>query len=66
MKRYAVISPENTVENIVLWDEVSQWTPPEGHILVNVEEVVCGIGWKHENGVFTNPIATIEEPPVNQ
>lgn len=59
MKRYAVVNQENTVENIILWDEVSQWEPPEGRSLVKVEEAVCDIGWKHENGVFTNP-----NPPV--
>lgn len=62
MKRYAIIDAENTVKNIIIWDEVSTWAPPDNHIMVNVEDVHCDIGWKHENGVFTNPNPPVEEP----
>lgn len=62
MKRYAVIDPEGTVANVIIWDEVSPWEPPEGHSLVNVEEIFCDIGWKHNNGVFTKPEPVTDTP----
>lgn len=61
MKRYAVVNQENKVENIVIWDESSQWAPPEGRFIVKVEEVFCDIGWVHDNGQFTDPNPPVEE-----
>ena len=55
MKRYAIINSNGLVDNIILWDEASQWSPPEGMTMVKVEEVRCDIGWKYENEVFTDP-----------
>jgi len=64
MKRYAIINSDNVVENVVLWDEVSQWSPPEGRSMIKVEDVVCGIGWVYDNGNFTDPTPQLEEPPT--
>jgi hypothetical protein len=61
MKRYAVVNQDNKVENIIIWDEASQWTPPEGRFIVNVEEIFCDIGWVHNQGVFTDPNPPVEE-----
>lgn len=55
MKRHAVIGPDNVVENIVMWDCVSTWKPPENHFLVLVEDIACGVGWAYENGEFRRP-----------
>jgi hypothetical protein len=55
MKRYAIVDSNNTVHNVIVWDEASQWSPPEGMTMVNVEEVRCDIGWKYENEVFIDP-----------
>jgi hypothetical protein len=55
MPNYAVVNSDNIVENIIVWDEASAWSPPEGRIIVKAEGIICGIGWKHENGVFTEP-----------
>lgn len=66
MKRYAIVNLDNIVENIIVWDEATQWTPPEGRIMVNVEDVLCDMGWKYENSVFTNPNPVLEEPSVDQ
>lgn len=63
MKRYAIVNAENIVENIVLWDEASAWLPPENTTLIKVEDIVCDLGWKHENGVFTDPNATDTPAP---
>ena len=64
MKRYAIINSDNVVENVVLWDEVSQWSPPERRSTIKVEDVVCGIGWVYDNGGFANPSPQLEEPPT--
>ena len=61
MKRYAIINSDNIVENIILWDEAAQWTPPEGTTMVKVEEIFCGVGWKYENEAFTDPDQTPAE-----
>lgn len=63
MARFAVIDAEGIVKNVILWDEVSQWDPPEGHALIKAEDVFCDIGWKHENGIFTNPNPPAEPTP---
>jgi len=52
--KYAVISSEtNIVENVIIWDGVSPWTPPAGTSLVNVTDVPCDIGWVQQpDGTF--------------
>lgn len=66
MKRYAVVKQDGIVDNIILWDEASTWTPPEGMSMIKVEDIICDIGWKHENGVFTNPAETAQpDQPAN-
>lgn len=55
MPNYAVVDSNDVVQNIIVWDEVSQWQPPEGHSLVKADDVACNIGWKHNNGVFSDP-----------
>lgn len=63
MARFAVIDAEGIVKNVIIWDEVSQWAPPDGHALIKAEEIACGIGWKYENGVFTIPAPSVEPTP---
>lgn len=55
MPKYALVDPNNVVINIIVWDESSDWRPPEGHIIVNAEEVFCDIGWHHKDGAFEKP-----------
>jgi hypothetical protein len=62
MKRYALIDTDGIVKNVIIWDEASQWSPPEGHTMVKVDDVMCDIGWKYENETFTMP--PVEEPPT--
>jgi hypothetical protein len=50
---YAVIK-NNEVTNIILWDGVSEWSPPEGTIAVACPDEV-GLGWTYENGTFVAP-----------
>lgn len=62
MKRYAIIDSNGLVDNIILWDEASSWSPPEGMTMVKVEGVVCDLKWKYENEVFTDPNAVPDTP----
>ena len=68
MLKYAVINTTtNIVENVILWDGVSDWIPPENHIAVNVEGVIVGPKWTSNNdGSFTAPelVADTEFPAI--
>lgn len=59
MVRYAIIR-NNTVENIVLWDGVSKWDPPEGALLVKASELV-DLGWTYNEGNFSKPYIDLEQ-----
>lgn len=45
----------NIVVNVVLWDGVSDWAPPEG--CTAIQSDVAGIGWIYnpDDGSFTPP-----------
>lgn len=62
MQRYALINNQSIVENIVSWDGVSEWTPPENMTCVNVENIFCDIGWTYNGSVFTAPEIVVVEP----
>ena len=50
----------NIVENVVLWDGVSEWGPPEGCDLVDVTDLKVGPRCiRNEDGTFSAPS---EEP----
>ena len=56
MKKYAIVNNStNLVENIIVWDGETLWTPPEGHIAVNIDDLDVGIGWTYNNGIVTAP-----------
>jgi hypothetical protein len=63
MKRYAIVNSNGIVDNIILWDEASQWSPPEGMTMVKLEDVLCDMGWKYENEVFTDPNPPTDPTP---
>jgi hypothetical protein len=56
---YALVDSTDTVQNIIVWDGVSQYTPPPGEVTVPLTSG-AGIGWTYANGTFTAP------PPVAQ
>jgi hypothetical protein len=62
MPRFAVVNSDNIVENVIVWDEASDWTPPDGRFIVKAEEIRCDIGWIHNNGEFSEP----PEEPTDQ
>jgi hypothetical protein len=58
MSGYLVIK-NNTVINTVVWDGVSDWTPPEG-TTVELAPAHVGIGWARVDGNWVAP----EPPPA--
>jgi hypothetical protein len=57
MSTYLVIK-DNQVINTVVWDGVSDWTPPEG-TTVELAPAHVGIGWTRVGGEWIAP-----EPPL--
>lgn len=53
MAKYAVIDGNGLVVNLVDWDGVSAWAPPEG--CTAVQTTMAGPGWSFADGVFTAP-----------
>jgi hypothetical protein len=54
--RYAVINSQtNLVENVIIWDGVSQWTPPENCYVEPLTNPHAGIGWSFINGELSAP-----------
>lgn len=43
------------VDNMVLWDGVSAWTPPEDVTMVSDPPAGIGIGWAHDGTNWTAP-----------
>ena len=57
-ERYAVVNASNVVDNVVLWDGVEPWTPPQGHIAVLIGAQMCDIGYTYDSatGLFSPPV----------
>lgn len=64
VKTYAVINSESSlVENVILWDGESNWTPPIGTFVVTLAGG-AGIGWKYENNQFIDIRPTPEPEQI--
>lgn len=52
--RYAIVDDlTKIVLNLIRWDGVTPFTPPDGASLVNVTDVLCDIGWiQQPDGTF--------------
>ena len=56
MRNYALINTiTKEVENVIVWDEVSPYLPPEGMELVLLDHPNAGIGWMYQDNLFINP-----------
>lgn len=53
--RYVLVDGEGRVENVVLWDGQSEWTPPPGMSAAEAPSGV-GIGWRLEDGEWLAPV----------
>lgn len=58
MGYYALVKEDNTVSDIIVWDGVSNWTPPADVFLVDVTGIE--VGTKHTYDPVTK---TFIEPP---
>lgn len=56
-ENYAVVNEDDLIINIVVWDGVTEWQPPEGTQAIRCGENLCGIGGTYKDGVFTVPPA---------
>ena len=55
--KYAVINSDtNIVENVIIWDGVTPWTPPVGYYVKPIGDSGAGIGWSYIDGQFVPPI----------
>ncbi|ELU9811291.1 tail fiber assembly protein [Escherichia coli] len=52
---YAVVNSDGLIINIVVWDGVTEWGPPEGTHAVRCGDNLCGIGGTYKEGVFNVP-----------
>jgi len=66
MQNYALINNQNIVENVVSWDGLSEWTPPENMTCVNIENLECGIGCTYNGSIFIKPEPVELETTQNQ
>lgn len=54
MSYYAVVNTTtDIVDNIIVWDGVTEYDPGEGYILVETDS--AGIGWSYAAGVLSPP-----------
>ena len=55
--RYAIVDDATkVVQNVIVWDGVTPFTPPDGTTLVNVDNIPCGPGWiEQPDGSFIPP-----------
>ena len=53
MASYAVIGPDSTVVNVVVWDGVTDW--PHDEVVVDLTDWTgVGIGWDYVDGEFVD------------
>lgn len=62
MDRYAVINEKNEVVNVIVWDGVSKWNPPEGHRVERNEDVGRGDIWLESIQDFVRPMKNLKLP----
>lgn len=56
--KYAVVT-NGIVDNVIELDEQTEWTPPEGSSVINIDETPAGPGWAYDGTTFTAP------PPID-
>jgi hypothetical protein len=57
MNSYAMINMDtNVVENLIAWDGIVSYSPPEGYFLVKIEDPQVNISWLYVDGQFISPI----------
>jgi len=71
MNNYAMVNNQtNVVDNTIVWDGVTPYTPPDGYALVELPapsetEPMPGAGWSYVDGVFVEPVVSPPEDEPN-
>lgn len=65
MGRYAVINSDGVVENVVEWDGVAPWQPPEGCTVKPHEQVGRNDIWLESIQEFVRPMSMLT-PPLDE
>lgn len=55
MKHAVINSETKIVENVILWDGVTPWTPPNGCFVQALTNPYVGIGWSFIGGQWIAP-----------
>jgi len=58
MAQYALVK-DNVVINVILWDGVTDYAPPDGVVLVQSDTCGCGNLYNLETGEFSAPEAQV-------
>lgn len=62
MGRYVLVDTgTNTVTDSLMWDGVTEWTPPSGFTVIQSDEATDG--WSYVKGEFIAPEPVPQEPP---
>jgi hypothetical protein len=68
MKNYALINTEtNAVQTTIAWDGITEYTPPDGYMLIDASETFVTDGWSWDGQQFvapTPPVVDEEAPNV--
>lgn len=66
MARYAMVNSDGNVTNICQWDGVSEWSAPDGIILVECDdEPDAERGGTYIDGVFTRAqVPVVDDPSI--
>ena len=54
-KTWAIINTDGLVENTILWDGISLWSPPVGTTCIEITDTDVSSGWYYVDGVFELP-----------
>ena len=63
MNRHAVINKETgEVVNVIAWDGIAKWAPPEGHYTIPHEDCGRGDFWDEKRQDFMRPLKNLKSP----
>lgn len=62
MGRYAVIDEKGIVQNVIEWDGIANWKPPEGCTLKPHDQVGRGDIWHEGINDFVRPLSVMMAP----
>lgn len=61
MLRHGVVNKEGKVVNVIIWDGVTKFNPPDDHVLIRNDEVNINYMWDHEQQVLFKPEPIVQE-----